>query len=316
VAVSAAVAVAAAGAAAGGSETDPTLPRVGPSTLGPASFGNGELNPWTTHVGKVILDSEEMRAMSTPSVARTSRYLGAAFVFQFATSLAAGMLSAAILTGGITETLLNISANLGQLRMVIVLELLTSAGIVVMASLLYVVLRVQQRAVALVALGFWIAEAVMLAVKALGLYSLLAVSGGYVDAGTPAAFSYEPLGTLSLGISQHAGDIGMFFFCLGALLWYSLLLQSRIVPRLLSLWGLVAVVPVLVATMMLVWDRDLAPGFALYWLYIPFELVLGLWLLIKGANVHPTGPDTASAPNVLVGGREEAGDQLPHHSTT
>ena len=83
-----------------------------------------------------------MRDILTQSDARISRYLGAAFVFQFATSLAAGMLSLSILTGSITEVLPNISSSLGQMQTTIVLELLTSVGIIVMTSLLYVVLRV------------------------------------------------------------------------------------------------------------------------------------------------------------------------------
>ena len=190
--------------------------------------------------------------MLTQSDARTLRYLGAAFVFQFATSLAAGILSMSILAGGISEVLLNASSNLGQMRTSIVLELLTSVGIIVMTSLLYIVLRDQNRAVALVAFGLWMAEAVLLAVKTLGLYALLALSQGIVDAGPPASSYNEPLGTVALGISQHAGDIAMLFFCLGALLWYALLFQSRFVPRLLSLWALVAIPLVLVATVLLV----------------------------------------------------------------
>lgn len=72
------------------------------------------------------------------------------------------MLSTSILAGSITEVLTNISSNLGQMRTTILLELLTSVGIIVMTSLLYVVLRDQNRAVALVALGLWMPKAMML----------------------------------------------------------------------------------------------------------------------------------------------------------
>ena len=131
--------------------------------------------------------------------------------------------------------------------------------------------------------GWWIAEAVMLVVKTLGLYGLLTLSGGTVGAGASAS-SYETVGSLALGVSQHAADVAMLFFCLGGSLWHSLLLKSRIVPRLLALWGLVTVPLVLVATVMLVWDRALEPSVALYALYVPFELILGLWLLVKVAR--------------------------------
>ena len=246
------------------------------------------------------------------SDARIPRYLGAAFVFQFATSLAAGLLSKSLLAGGITEVLTNISMSPGQIRLTIVLELLTSAGIIVMTSLLYVVLKDQNRAAALVALGWWIAEAVMLAVKTLGLYALLTLSVGTVGAGASASSS-ETVGSLALGVSQHAADIGMLFFCLGGLLWYFLLLKSRIVPRLLALWGLVTVPLVLVATVMLVWDRSLDPGVALYALYVPFELILGLWLLVKGAGVPRNHLDGGLARGEDVASARDVEQSKEHH---
>lgn len=253
--------------------------------------------------------------MVTRSEARTPGYLGAAFIFQFATSLTAGMLAMPILAGGITEVLPNVSSSPGHLQTIIVLELLTGIGIIVMTSLLNIVLRDQNRPVALVALGLWFAEAVMLAVKTLGLYGLLMVSAAYLDAGTPTSSSTETIGTLCLGVSQHAADIGMLFFCLGGLLWYSLLLRSRIVPRLLPLWGLVAVALVLVTTALLVWDRSLEPSFAMYALYIPFELVLGLWLLIKGATVRAAHLNTGSVPAVLHGQQKDVGKAKEHRTT-
>jgi len=250
--------------------------------------------------------------MSTGSDARTPRYLGAAFVFQFATSLAAGVLSGSMLAGTISEVLVSISSNLGQMRASIVLELLTSVGIIVMTSLLYVVLRDQNRAVGLVALGLWMAEALMLAVKTLGLYALVALSAGHVDAGTPAS-DREMLGSLSLDFSQHAGQVSMLFFCLGALLWYYLFFRSRIVPRVLSLWGMVTVPLVLVNTALLVWDRSLDPSIALYAPYVPFELVIGLWLLIKGASVPSAHFDSSPAPDTVLGRQKEVGEAKEHH---
>jgi len=220
--------------------------------------------------------------------ARVPRYLGTAFVAQFVTSLAAGVLSGPILAGSISKVLVNVSHDLAPMRASIVLELLTSVGIMVLASLLYIVLRDGHRIVALVALVLWLAEAVMVAVSMLGLYALLSLGAACIGAGTPASSSYQTLGTLFLGVNQHAGDIDMLFFCLGAVLWYALLFRSRLVPRVLSLWGLLAVLLVFVGTLLFVWDRSLNPSIALYVPYVPFELVIGLWLLIKGASLPAT----------------------------
>jgi hypothetical protein len=70
-----------------------------------------------------------------------------------------------------------------------------------------------------------------------------------------------------------------------AILWYTLLHTSGYVPRGLSLWGLVAAC--LLAILSLLSTSN--PGFdqpivmAVTGLpYLPFEPVLGLWLLISG----------------------------------
>ena len=226
--------------------------------------------------------------MSTEAGDRTPRYLGAAFVFQFVTSLTAGVLSASLLDGRTSEVLWDISNSPGRMRASIVLELLTSIGIIAMTSLLYVVLHRQSRTLALVAVGLWVSEAVFLTIKTLGLYALLGLSQETVGVGTATASAAQSSASLALGVSLHAGDIDMLFFCVGAMLWYALLYRSRIVPRALALWGLLAVPLVLAATLLLLWDRDLEPSRVLYAPYVPFELTLGLWLLVKGAEpLHP-----------------------------
>jgi len=245
--------------------------------------------------------------MSTEALTRTWRYLGGAFIFQFATSLAAGLLSRQVLTGSIAEVMAKISADPGQMRASLMLYLCTSVGIIVLTSLLYVTLLDQNRTIALVAHGLWMTEAVLLAVKTVGLYALVSLSVG-ADAGTPSAYD-QALGAVSLGVSQHAGDVDMLFFCLGALLWYSLLVRSQRVPRLLSLWGLAASVLVLVSTVLLVWDRSQNPAIALYALYAPFELVLGVWLLLKGVRVRSPHIKAASGADV----HEDVGEANQHH---
>jgi len=72
----------------------------------------------------------------------TSRLLGAAFLLVFATSIVSGLLRESVVgTGSISDVLVNISSNLAAWRISTVVELATSVGIVVLATLLYVVLK-------------------------------------------------------------------------------------------------------------------------------------------------------------------------------
>jgi hypothetical protein len=111
----------------------------------------------------------EMSVLATSSEASVSRYVGAAFVAQFVTSLAAGLLSISVLSGDVGSVLVAANADATRLRAVVLLELLTAVGIIALASLLYVALRDTVRWVATVASALWLAEATVLAVSMLGL---------------------------------------------------------------------------------------------------------------------------------------------------
>jgi hypothetical protein len=82
---------------------------------------------------------------------------------------------------------------------------------------------------------------------------------------------------------NFVGDtLHMLAFCLGAILFYYLLYRSVVVPRWLSLWGLITMFPLLVGTLSAVFGYDLP--FAIYLPYVPYEFVIGLWILVKGAR--------------------------------
>jgi hypothetical protein len=74
----------------------------------------------------------------------------------------------------------------------------------------------------------------------------------------------------------------MFPFCLGAMLFYYLFYKTRVVPRALSLWGLIAVFLVLIGTLFAICGREVP--FVIYLPYLPFEFVIGVWILVKGIN--------------------------------
>jgi hypothetical protein len=225
--------------------------------------------------------------------ARWVRWLGAAFVAQFITGVAAEILAWPITSGRISAVLVSITRHVVQIRLAIVANAATWVGIIVMTSLLYVILRARSKPVALVALVLWVADVTLSVVGVVGLYALLTLSAGFGRAGAPATSYYETLGTLLQGLEQHAVDLSLVFFSLGALLWYTLFFTSRLVPRALSVWGLVAMLPVVAGALLMAWDHSLHVPPVLELPYLPFELVIGLWLLVGGANHRlSTAPGT------------------------
>ena len=217
----------------------------------------------------------------------TPRLLGAAFVFVAVASLISGLLlMSAVGSGSISAILVNISHQLTLMRLSGLGELVTSSGIVVLAGLLYLVFHKQHKIIALVALGCYLAEAICLALSQLGALALLPVSLDFVKAGAPVHTYYQTLGAfLYYGVNNQGYNIHMWFYCTGALLWYSLFYTSKYIPRVISLWGLLAVAVGFVAVVFQLFGHDVSIFVSLP--ILPFELTIGVWLLLRGIKEQP-----------------------------
>jgi len=211
------------------------------------------------------------------------RLLGAAFLIVIFTSLGSGLLLMSVVgSGGISDTLVDISNRPTLMRIFILDDLVTSLGIIVLAVLLYIVLNKQNKIIALVALGCWLTEAIALAISKIGASALIPLSLEFVKAGAPQNSYYQTLaGFLYNGIVIQLGQtIELLFYCLGAVLWYSLFYRSRYIPRVISLFGLLAVSVALVGLVIEFLGHDVS--ILVFLPILPFELTIGAWLVLKG----------------------------------
>jgi hypothetical protein len=217
------------------------------------------------------------------SVKKTSIVLGIAFLLQFITSIVNGMVlrPALIITGNIIESMTNIANNVWLMKTYILVDMITALGVVFLGAILFIVLKKKNEIIALVALGFYVIEAALLAVSRMEAFSLLRISQEYIVAGQPDYL--QMLGNLSVESMDFAGStLHSLVFSIGAILFYYLLYKSRAVPRILSLWGLITVPLVLIGTLSAVFGYEVP--FYVYFLYVPFEFVIGIWILAKGIN--------------------------------
>ena len=210
------------------------------------------------------------------------RLLGAAFLFVFVASIVSNLLLDSVTgSGSIPEMLARIAGNLGTMQISIVIGLFTSVGIVVLASLLYAVLYRQQKIVALVALGWWLAEAVLLAISKIGALGLVSLSQAFVAAGAPEGSFHQTLGSfLYSGLLKQGDDIHMLFYCVGGILWFYLFLRSRCIPRVLSILGIVIESVGLVGMILLLLSVQV--DMLVFYPIAALELIVGVWLLIRG----------------------------------
>ncbi len=213
-----------------------------------------------------------------------SRVLGLAFILQFVTSFSSGvfLMSAWFVPEDMSATMLAIASNPVLLRANVFLDMLTALGVIFLGAVLFLTLRRQNQSIALTALGFYILEAALLAVSRIEAFALLSFSEAY-SAGQPSELLLAGQAAYD-AMEFVGGTLHMLAFCLGALLFYFLLFRSRIAPRWMSLWGLITLLPLLIGTVLQLFGHSIP--FLFYVPYVPFELVIGVWILIRGV---PTG---------------------------
>ena len=153
---------------------------------------------------------------------------------------------------------------------------------------LYPILRKYNEALALGAVGFRLMEGVLYIVSVIGLILLLTLSQEFVKAGTPDSSYFQTLGVLLLAGYNWVGNVPLLLtWCLGALMYYYIFYQTKLIPRWLSGWGIIGIILCMVASL-LVMFRLLDPLSTIQVVFnLPIllqEMVLAIWLIVKGFN--------------------------------
>jgi hypothetical protein len=107
-------------------------------------------------------------------------------------------------------------------------------------------------------------------------------------AGSAAPSSFQATGDALVAVRDWVhGFVAMIPFAIGTILYSYVLYRSRLVPRWLSGWGLVAGVLSLVATIYAGFTQDFGFTMVNNLLSAPIglqEMALAIWLIVKGFN--------------------------------
>ena len=124
-------------------------------------------------------------------------------------------------------------------------------------------------------------EAVIYILQTVNLLLLLALSQVFTSAGSADITVFHHLGALVLEADEWLAHILSLVFSLGALMIYYLFYQSRLIPRWLSVWGIIGGIFYFAAPLLGMYGIEW--GFLMLPLAVQ-EMVLALWLIIKGFN--------------------------------
>jgi hypothetical protein len=192
-------------------------------------------------------------------------------------------------SGGLLEGqgwLTGLASHDGRVVAGALLEFLWAISAAGIAIALYPALRRHNRSLALGAVAGRVVEGVMVAIAALGLLTLLSVGEKAAAAGAAGDASLQAVADGLMATRDWSLSIvAVLFFVTGAFMYYVVMYKSRIVPRWLSGWGLVAVVLAAGVTVYSAFIQDFGFSTANVVLNIPIgvqEMVLAVWLIAKG----------------------------------
>ena len=212
-----------------------------------------------------------------------ARLAGFTFLLYIAVGISSMVLFGRATRGEATVAkLAGIAQHATDVRVSIVLSLLTCFAALVLAVTLYHITRDQEPDLAMLAFACRVGEGVLsaiLVVATLGLLWLGTASG----ANAPDAAATLALGAFFLKVQSWITIIGATFFAVGSTLFSYLLLRGRMVPVALAWLGVLAsVLLVLVLPLQLAGFVQRSVTGYLWMPMLVFEVALALWLLIKG----------------------------------
>lgn len=191
------------------------------------------------------------------------------------------------------DYLARIAADSSPLTIGALLVLTMGLALALVPVVLYPIAR---RHSEVLALGYVVFRGALETITYVGMViawlALVTVSRG--DAQPDAA---QTIGAALLAIHDAFTVICTIVFGLGALMLYTLLYQSRLVPRWLSVWGLIAIIMHLVTVYFILFTAAGSMSPPMIVLDFPIfvqEMVMAVWLIVRGFSVSATEPETAA----------------------
>lgn len=195
----------------------------------------------------------------------------------FITAMVAGMLRYFLLDTILDapDYLSNVSANENRVIIGTTSFFINAVALAGIAIVIYPILKKHNEALALGYVGARIVEAVLFIVAIISILTLFTLSQEFVKAGAPDTSYFQTLGDLLLAVRHYAYSVVWpITLSLGTLMFYYLLYQLKLIPRWLSVWGLIGAI---------LFPASFGGG-ALVLPLVANEWILVVWLIVKGFN--------------------------------
>jgi hypothetical protein len=243
--------------------------------------------------GKVSAPGKEKtRRIVSAGQRRAEIMIAVLFLVTAAASIPAAFFVDPILKGA--DFLAGVYPNRGMVQLGSLLWSINNIGIVFIAVFAFRLLRKHDEALAVGYLASRIIEGAIMMVGIIATFLLVPLSQEFLKAGSPQGSAFQPLGD----VLRHARFLGLSavslpMLGLGGCLFTWMLFRFRLVPRLISIVGMIGYALVLLGSIAGWFELvEVGPGGSVQFLAFPvalFEIILlPIWLLAKGFKMPET----------------------------
>ncbi len=174
------------------------------------------------------------------------------------------------------------SGSANQLIISTLLGILSGLTSIVIATILLPIFKRHSLTLAFLYLAFCIMHFVAIAIDNVSVLSMLEVSTEYGKNGTNNADILKTIGTIYYGKHWWTHYLTLLISCLPVFVLYYSFYYSRLVPRVISVFGMVAVMLMFIEIMFSLFGTSISMNMLLPMGLI--QLVLPIWLFFKGLN--------------------------------
>jgi hypothetical protein len=176
------------------------------------------------------------------------------------------------------------AANSSQLTWGAFLTFMMGISLVAMTVFLYSIMRKASKEMAMGMILFRGAlEGIFYFSSALIILTLVAVGNEYIATGADSAV-LQSIGNVLYQFENLKAPFSSIIFLIGATCIYLTFYRTRLIPRWLSVWGFIAVITSIASALLKFFHMDTGYGFYLEMVMFPQEILMAVWLIVKGFN--------------------------------
>jgi hypothetical protein len=240
----------------------------------------------TSHLASHWQDERDA-IMRNETSRTTARIVGLLFLAATASYLSGTLLIDSILDG--PDSLSQVDRHSNLMVVGALLQFVDVAAVIGIVVLMYPILKRHSETVALGYVVARIFDGMGVVASGFCALTLIPLGANYVNSGAPADSYFHELGALLVAGSDTGYQIAMIALALGSIPFCYLLYRTRLIPRSISVLGLIGYAALMVSALLEVFDYSTG---VVTFLYLPgalFEVVFPAWLIVKGFNPSPGG---------------------------